>query len=490
MSETYPGIKASMGEKDGKIIYYMIKMRAQDLANKMETSKTVDPDASKLVDKMVQRSLKEKRSTGDISRYLSEAHTFGERFMGSFVVATFGGAPKWYPIPLDKKHPTYEFFKSDINDFGLIKFDGTQKYFVLDGQHRLTSLKSLFGLLPDLKNNFQRPPGLVDDELSVLVISNIDPTNEEKTLKEDAFRKRLRRVFTVLNRHAKQTSKVENISMDEDDIAAIHTRRLLNEIELFKWSGDDLSSAVVDINNQQLKEGVGHLTTIATIYEMNKIFLKGIDPLVGEDYFKFSPGQKVVDEKFKDIKGIWELLIKTIDGWKDADRGKMKNHTPKEDREGDGTMDHLLFWPVGQIGLAFYIVDVIQKELQEGSEFDISMVKKALKDINKIDWDLFSGPWYGYTLHKVAKVDQQNRVGKYAKGEPDVKHRMFASGSSPQNIADMIGFLKGEFASDKKSAEIYRDEWEGKLRIYKSSPEQIEKLWNETLSVRKKIAGI
>ena len=63
---------------------------------------------------------------------------------------------------------------------------------------------------------------------------------------------------------------------------------------------------------------------------------------------------------FNDIKGIWELLIKSIDGWKDADRGKMKNHTPKEEREGDGTMDHLLFWPVGQIGLAFYIVDVIQ----------------------------------------------------------------------------------------------------------------------------------
>ena len=99
----------------------------------------------------------------------------------------------------------------------------------------MTSLKSLFGLLPDLKNKFQRPPGLVDDELSVLVISNIDPNNEEKTLKEDAFRKRLRRVFTVLNRHAKQTSKVENISMDEDDIAAIHTRRLLHSIDLFKF---------------------------------------------------------------------------------------------------------------------------------------------------------------------------------------------------------------------------------------------------------------
>ena len=33
----------------------------------------------------------------------------------------------------------------------------------------------------------------------------------------------------------------------------------------------------------------------------------------------------------------------------------------------------------------------------------------------------------------------------------------------------MIGFLKGEFAADKKSAEIYRDEWEGKLKIFKNT---------------------
>ena len=55
----------------------------------------------------------------------------------------------------------------------------------------------------------------------------------------------------------------------------------------------------------------------------------------------------------------------------------MKNHTPKEQREGDGTMDHLLFWPVGQIGLAYYIIDVVQKELQENSDFSINMVKKV-----------------------------------------------------------------------------------------------------------------
>ena len=58
----------------------------------------------------------------------------------------------------------------------------------------------------------------------------------------------------------------------------------LNDIDLFRWSGDDTSSAVVDIEKQQLKEGVGHLTTIATIYEMNRIFLKGIDQDINDEY--------------------------------------------------------------------------------------------------------------------------------------------------------------------------------------------------------------
>ena len=41
MGDVYPGIKATMGEQESQIIYYMIKMRARDLANKMHTSREV-----------------------------------------------------------------------------------------------------------------------------------------------------------------------------------------------------------------------------------------------------------------------------------------------------------------------------------------------------------------------------------------------------------------------------------------------------------------
>ena len=237
MSDMYPGIKAVMGEEDSQIVYYMIKMQAKDLAMKMVTSTEVDREQSKLVDKMVQRAIRANRATGEIARYLATSHENGERFMGSFVVATFGGSPRWIEVPLDKKAPEYQFFASDIGDFGLLKFDGDQQYFVLDGQHRLTGLRYLFGQDPELaktKMPIKPPPALANDELSVLVISDEDPTQKTKGLDENAFRKRLRRIFTVLNRHAKQTTLVENISMDEDDSAAVHTRRLLNEIPFFQ----------------------------------------------------------------------------------------------------------------------------------------------------------------------------------------------------------------------------------------------------------------
>ena len=136
-------------------------------------------------------------------------------------------------------YPNVVFRGSDIKDFGVIQFDGSQKYFVLDGQHRLTSLRYLFGQLPELsekKRPLPVPPGLPMDELSVLLISSEGLPETKKG--EEEFRRRLRRIFTVINRHAKATTLVENISMDEDDVAAIHTRKLLNTIELFKWSGN------------------------------------------------------------------------------------------------------------------------------------------------------------------------------------------------------------------------------------------------------------
>ena len=102
-------------------------------------------------------------------------------------------------------------------------------------------------LLMTPKRTQEPPPGLDSDEVSVLLISN------EDTKDDDDFRSKLRRIFTALNRHAKPTTTVENISIDEDDIAAISARRLLNDIELFRQSGDDRDNTTVSTTAQQLR---------------------------------------------------------------------------------------------------------------------------------------------------------------------------------------------------------------------------------------------
>ena len=72
MSDLFPGIKAVMGEEDSQIVYYMVKMKAKDVAMKMVTSSEVDKEQSKLVDKMVQRAIRANRATGAIAQYLSK----------------------------------------------------------------------------------------------------------------------------------------------------------------------------------------------------------------------------------------------------------------------------------------------------------------------------------------------------------------------------------------------------------------------------------
>ena len=123
--ETYPGLRAKMGEKDKELVYYMIKMRARDLVGKVVTAKEIEKNSNPVVDEMVQRSIRGNRSMGAIADYLSSAHNNGERFMGSFVIATFGGNPSWEPIALDSNSQLNVMLEKtgSLEDFGVLVLD-------------------------------------------------------------------------------------------------------------------------------------------------------------------------------------------------------------------------------------------------------------------------------------------------------------------------------------------------------------------------------
>ena len=140
---------------------------------------------------------------------------------------------------------------------------------------------------------------------------------------------------------------------------------------------------------------------------------------------------------------IWDELFKTLDFWKTSDPGLMKNHTPPEQRDDD-SMDHLLFWPVGQIGLAKYIATELDEELGN-DEINTKAIKKVLKNLENIDWDMFSPPWKGYILREVAtKPDPSNRLKNQ-----EWQWKMGYSGKYQERVTEMIIFLLGKDYTEK-----------------------------------------
>src|SRR5208283_4321078 len=148
-------------------------------------------------------------------------------------------------------------------------FSGGQKYYALDGQHRLKAIKTL--LDRHSGDSTVAPPGFADEEISVLLIVHQEgeDTNE--------FRQKYRRLFSSLNRYAKATDADTNIIMDEDDAFAILTRRLITDYEFFSAPGRQRESFRVLTKGKNLKENGSHFTSLQTLYQVNKVLLSSAE---------------------------------------------------------------------------------------------------------------------------------------------------------------------------------------------------------------------
>ena len=73
------------------------------------------------------------------------------------------------------------------------------------------------------------PPGFADEQLSVIVV-----VREHQSVDDALWLQRYRRLFSSLNRYAKPTDADTNIIMDEDDVVAIVTRRLITDHGFFR----------------------------------------------------------------------------------------------------------------------------------------------------------------------------------------------------------------------------------------------------------------
>ena len=180
-----PAIKGKIGET----IYYIANLTFQQIN---QLVKRVDSElhTSTSLKEEIQRSLSDNYIK--IKQYIL---TRDDHFFNSLVLAVYDGLPVWTEI-------RYELEEEWYHNVGVLHFNGDEKIFPVDGQHRVEGIKAAL----------REKSEIASETISVILIGhNNTPEGMEKS----------RRIFSTLNRYAKPVRLGDIIALDEDDVVAI-----------------------------------------------------------------------------------------------------------------------------------------------------------------------------------------------------------------------------------------------------------------------------
>ena len=377
----YPALKARMGVRD----YYIVKMQMKDIVKEIGFASEIYEN--KTLDDAIQRELNKGRVKREIVNYLTNKY----RFFSSIVVAALGGNPTFTPVEISDD-PRFAFFKvGKIDDaFGVLTFDGGQRYFALDGQHRLKAIQTLIEQKEDSLPEI--PEGFLSEEISVIIL-----VREEES--EEMFMQDYRRIFSSLNRYAKPTDQDTNIIMDEEDAMAILTRRLLNEHDFFAWLGKSDTHPKVKTKGKNINPGEPYFTSLQTLYYMNERLLK-TPSREGQGFMtrerkQFRPREHELDSLYGELVMYWDAMLAEIDELKN-DPIHMRGHD--EDPKEEGLTDHLLFRPIGQEMFVDVIRILLNRRLPDSDSPTLSNIRACISIMANINWNLHEPPWEGLLL--------------------------------------------------------------------------------------------
>lgn len=376
----YPSLRAQMGDWD----YYITRMRMADVAHEVEFASEfgAQEDQVDMLANARQRALAKSRVRGQMVEFLQR----DQRFFSSLVIAAINGRPTFIPVKIHASGNAADVFvDSDVDEsFGLLRLDSSRKMYALDGQHRLAAIKSMldsdFRRKMGVRDDIEVPEGFDEEDLSVImIVPRIDQSAEK-------FLQAYRRLFSSLNRHAKKTDKDTNIIIDEDDVYAILTRRLISEHEFFQSHGNkEGHSEQVKMKGRNLQKKDTHFTSLQTLYDMNKILLLSEERKFDRNWVVKENSPRPKDEEledlYKEITGYWDSIIEAIPELRE-DTAKMR-----------WIENHLCFRPIGQEVMAKLVRELLDRKFH-GKKTNASVMKKGLSDAFKgINWNLLADPW-------------------------------------------------------------------------------------------------
>ena len=472
-----PALRAHMGDW----IYYVTFLRMDQIADQIHIAQEIH--SSHMLKDMIQRQITNR--AGQIAEYLLNQP---QHFFNALIVGVYGGSPDWYELAIGTNpHFDAPVLPPELKGvLGVLRLDGTQTFFAIDGQHRVEGIKQALEKSEDLKT----------DEVSVIFVAHQTGADGME---------RTRRLFTTLNRYAKPVKKSEIIALDEDDIIAIITRDLVEKYPLFrekflfstgvephidlnkpqirrKWvqekfpeNGIALSgnlavrkqSAVWLVTDNEYKQTYtvrrekdkleayyqkisiaktkaissqdgNSITSIITLYDvLENVFRR--KEKNWNNFKKLRPEPSIILQYYNQSVQFWDTMIEHFPPLKVFKETEPGTSVAEQYRNKSG--GHLLFRPVGLEIVASVIGEAINYGLTE---------EEVIKRVSNISMDLAYEPWVGLLWDK---TNQRMLT--------DPTHKKVAK----QLLFYMIG---GNLAKMGTKAEELRREYAGLLNRDKS----------------------
>lgn len=350
-----PALEARVG--DWK--YYICMMKYAEVARQVSFAHELGGNRD--LGSMIQRGISDR--TKDIVAYLKNSE---HRFLGALIIAAWGGQPDY--IELEMADPE-NMLKGVDRGFGVLTFDGTQQYFALDGQHRLSAIKEAIKSKPELGS----------EDIAVLIVSHYET--------EDG-RERTRRLFTNINRNAKVTTAAENIALDEDDGYSVITRRLLEEhpfasqdgrVKVFQSAPSD--GDVRMAGNSIAQTDKSAWSSIVVLRDLvQQLWFPGAD---GPD-LSDRPSPEEMDGAYDIIAGRLSELLKAcgdVPAKLDAAASARDVRAPKGSEE------------TGQAFMRPVIQKAVVRVVRQIVTQDQLTFEQALARLMEMDWRIGQAPW-------------------------------------------------------------------------------------------------
>ena len=363
--------KIAFRENSGDWIYYLTWLTYKEVSIYV---KKVDKELHKSnsLNEMIQRSL-----TDNVRRIAAYIERQPEHFFNALVLAVYDGDPQWREIEL-------EYDDEEKYNLGILEFNGKEKIFPVDGQHRVEGIKEVLR---------QNEDGKYDDETIPVIF--IGHKNTVQGMQ------RTRRLFSTLNRYAKPVTLNDIIALDEDDIIAIATRHLIENNQLFQEDrlNNHKQKAIPD------KDKVA-FTNIISLYECNtellKYFLRDKRVLFDgkelkgkrkiDEYCRIRPSEEEISSFLSFVDKYWISFSKNLDVMKQYLSVNVVEQPAALYRNKNG--GNLLFRPVGQRPFVLCAIALYDK---------IHDMDSTMQTMNKINFSIDSEIWKFIVWNPISK---------------------------------------------------------------------------------------